>query len=747
MAVSAVQIVVLYPCRFPQDVGRAKQLRGYVLIGISCRRVHRCAMLTDPPVWYLPPCGLTNCLSSTSLSEDDKVATLSLLSDRGAVVLNRPTCPPQPLHSTPTSPGPRASPAGCANVCDSDPTVAAPSEKDFLLCADSAHSRKSCSDGEPSDALVHGTGHGGFLIRGTSSFVSLMGDCGRKERRRWSYRLGSSPIDASCAHVDGIGVICAVAARDGVSLFLALDSSESRGPEYLPGSEAHFTVAVDVSSSGFIAAATIYGRVAIWRCRSAPPAYVGFADTVTFDPDLKTPMHDRITQVLFSPAAASTLLLTVAWWSGRVVMYAFDARWALMWSHECPSDPVETFGTCPGTYLAYSGDASVLAVASGHGVLTFLSTDGGYVVGSVKLGTNDLGARKFEHVKGCASVGEEVLTVLRGSRKLTSTTFPTSDTVAVAVRRAREREREALCPELTLCDKATVRLSFASKSKMLEHRGGNARKLRKIMLPLDAGAVALVDDGPPEKPVPGCLYLTACAASSSYLALVMKSLVLVHFVKKKSWSAIMSPTDVSRCALGKILQGTPTTTQYLILCYSLCEQSVRFWDLETLALFSERQEPLQLAGIVEDVTGCSAGSGRFACLTREKSTATLDADGSSISDGDTLNFVFFEHSSGSYASRSFEMSERGLLTSLDNASFPRSALHVQFYGFWCHGGEAVICLSFSQNVFVALVIVLDGDVLRVSCSGLRVCNDDQGCNKPSSFESARSIATSQSAVD
>lgn len=692
-------------------------------------------MLLELPKSFVPPCGLANCLSSASSTEGCDLP-LSVLWDHGVSRLDL-RIPPE--SGIPWNAGEFANLTLSETRPNGDiSSTSAPQDTTEPSVVTAEHRSCFCSG-----ATAHGASEDGLFIRASTKEVSLLGTSETQESSTWICRLSAVPTDAACGRIRNVGTVGAIAAADGVTLFFVLDDAGRRGPERLPGSEGHITVAVDVSSSGFLAAATIYGRVAIWRCRSDHGADVGFGDTVTFDPSLDLSMEDRITQLLFSPSNAKNTLLAVAWWSGRVSLYAFEGRWSLAWTRTCPTHASEPYGTCPGTYLAFSKDSCVLAVASGHGLMTFLSVRGGFIVGKIAkhIGTGTRKDKESAHVKGFASCGNQVLTVVRGSHLLKLTAFPEDSQVAESVRQGEEIERRKGIKAITLFENAVATVSILPHGACIEHRGGVGRKLRKVQLPLGATSLSISS---PSDDVPfssGCLFVTTCAASSSYLLLGMRSLLLVHFAKKKSWSAIVSPSDISKCTVGKhgyrSENGATYRVQYLAACYSAEEQRLRFWNLETLQVYAEVKDPLHGPGsILQDIGCCQNASGTFLCLAYKEFAhgATAMTKRAEIDD---FELTFFEHVAGNYKKRFVALCCKSLYRYLAlDISHPAPS-HARIHGVWCQGSDALVCLKFTDAHYAAIVVAMDGDMPRISSQGA------WGSAKvPSTEDFVRNIATS-----
>lgn len=568
------------------------------------------------PPSYTPSCHLSNCLSAAA-SSHVAAPHLSLLAESSAHLISE-----EPIRGSPD-----------------------PSSIHVTTPAATAHALGPC---------------GVFVHAGrTSVTVGRAADPGAAAV--WSTPLTFSPCAAAAAGGSSGPPIAIVAGCDGAWLFGRSDAPPAR----LPGTRGHSCVAVDASATGHIACATVSGRVAVWERVAAigdddaePAKGVGgeraadgiaeggesaddyeFVPCAVFDPLPDYAQTDRVTQVLFSPVApeATASVLSVAWWSGRVVCYSLDesGRWLRRWSHRAPPDPHDPYGSAPGTYLTYSADASVLAVAAGHGLLQFLAVECGVLVSAFRV-LPDRPKSLVTHVKGLASLQTEsqrdtAVAVVRGLARFAEIAFPSAAVVQKRVRDDGTRKELELKSKggrvLFSSEEVTVRASSVSGFLELELRF--AKKPKKCSLPL--GATDIVLSQPPKDEAsmqPRRIYASGMFCNASYLAVIVKTFILVNDMKKGKWSAIVPHSETLSCAISCRGSGnvnshvpepsTPNTDSGddMLLCVTSDGLRAHRWSLKTLVPLDGEENRIEFPAAATSVIGCLSNSGYFATMCR-----------------------------------------------------------------------------------------------------------------------------------
>jgi hypothetical protein len=185
-----------------------------------------------------------------------------------------------------------------------------------------------------------------------------------------------------------IGIVVAIAGACGITIYRADSSSryngpspDTRTPQTLPGSYGHPCVSVAMSSSSFVAAANLDGRVAIWELTPGSGTTLEAGEPIVFESGKDCEIHDRVTELQIARLSSSgrcqglSDVLAVAWWSGRVDLYTFDGAWSfattLFLRNTELHDKINY--SVAGTYVTFSADASVLAVCTRLGDLSFWS--------------------------------------------------------------------------------------------------------------------------------------------------------------------------------------------------------------------------------------------------------------------------------------------------------------------------------------------------------------------------------------
>lgn len=526
-------------------------------------------MATLPP-GYVPPIGLANCLSSSRPGPsggngDSAPPTVSLLSSTSAALI----LPSQSLR-TPAAVAHATAPNLTLHVTPSRVTLTSPSSPDITW-------------------------------------------------RTPNVPHPASARDAACATVPSLGVVALVAGSAGVALYTAPAASAPLPPAFLPNSSSHSCVAVDISAtpaSTFIAAATIYGRLALWSLSGA-----AFSSTQAFDAPARAAVHDRVTQVLFS----RNNTLAVAWWSGLVSLYTLTDRWSLSWTHACPPDPHSSFGTCPGTFVAFG--PAVVAAATGHGVVHFLALDGGFTV-SARRAVERRPKSAVTHVKGFCCGDGGVLVLARGNKALVSIAFPASDAVEKSVvaglKQGDMEQLVSLKPPPFDRGNVTVRCREAA----VEIVCSEAKRPRVVALPMGAKEIVLGRPGDDRKS--GTLYASSIYATPQCFVVIVKHVVLACGVEVgASWTAAVAPWDVGVVAVaegpakdGEEWQEKPELKRSVLSVREDGSVGLR-WDAETGQVLDSCEEPLSFPGVVASAVGCLTHSGYFACLVSGE-------DGSSV---------------------------------------------------------------------------------------------------------------------
>jgi hypothetical protein len=550
------------------------------------------------PPTFAPPCGLTNCLSSNSGDTRSTTARVSLLTATGAELL-----------------APHARPS-------EDVTWDGPSKSGTATYEEKTLPVRTAG------ATAHAVGPGGVVVHAGRRLVCIRRISDGTIVSTWDAPLSFTPRDVACADLEKVGAVAAAAGSDGVWLFSKPGASSRR----LHGTEGHSCVAVNICSSGHLACATVYGRVAVWQWNiDGDSEEAEFIATAAFDPQADYAVQDRVIQVLFAPRSAAKVVLCVSWWSGRVCAYEMDesSRWMLSWTHSCPSDPLESFGTAPGTFLAFNADGTVVAAVAGHGVVQFLAIIGGVVVCARRV----LPSRRKKavlYVKGVSHsyAGDEdvLLAVVRGHAQIIESSFPPRDMVLGRIadeEKRKQSDREEQSGEvLYRSEEVTLRGGNGATALLLQLRA--AKTPRKIPLPL--GATDIVLSPPPEDVdamKPDRLYASSASCCAKYLAIAVKSFILVYDMDASEWSAIVPSCDIHLCGFALRHKGGKTaeslsergiTTPDLLVCIAGDGLTARRWSVKDLKPLDAGDASVQLPGVVGSLTGCLSCSGYFACL-------------------------------------------------------------------------------------------------------------------------------------
>jgi hypothetical protein len=490
-----------------------------------------------------------------------------------------------------------------------------------------------------------------------------------------------SPCDAACARFKGLGVVVAVVGANGVALHIAPEDArpgQSMMPAVqLPGSEGHSCVAVALSPTGFIAAATLDGRVAIWKLlKTLDGESLGphsFGDAVVFGPRDDCPMHDRVTQLVFSPPApdfgawpfvSPCPQLAIAWWTGRVDMYQFSHHWSFAWTHKSPQPTTEGYANAPGTYIAFTWSTKplstntsdtaplvrpLLALVTGIGCISFLALpDGQFVFSAPVIAASPRRKKRKEmqarqhaiHVKGMAAMPGGLVTLVRDASCLSWTPLPTSrdveeavsaalrskkesdveEAASVALRSKKESRSQGFSPACIFSD-AEMTITNDIDSQSFRFRR-SARKPIRIPYPLKAKSFLVNRNADTDNALldrnDGCFVASSVAASTGVLVVLANSLLLVHAQK-----AILadSKRDSGNDGWSAIVlpapvdscavsKGITATSAHNLLC---CNRDGRLWRWSIPSLEAMKSTAVLPIG-VRSIVGCLVGSGCFAAL-------------------------------------------------------------------------------------------------------------------------------------
>lgn len=371
-------------------------------------------MLWRKLVWSQPSPGLANCLAA-SLDSSGGVRAVSVLGDNAAMIIK--------LDSTQLG------------------------EDALILC-----SRGS---------LAHAVSPPGFVVHVSANALAIYSEKNDHYENFLSVSVSPfPPRDVACAILRDLGLTVVMATAKGIIVVCCREADPFHvnirpSPlDHLPGSEVHTCVSVAISTQGYIAGATIDGRLIIWVCDHSRAIPQCFSTVAVFSPCEQNSMQDRITHLEFSPFTnnsgkvddSQTLALAVAWWSGRVDMYfRGESGWSSVWTHSSKPLPSkfknDIQGINPGTYVAFAPNSSVVSVATGQGRITFLTFPDGFEI-ATRAGILHSEDNIPCQIKGIAADIAGVLLLSRKYGGLYRIAWPQNDVIAQAISHGMERQKQ-----------------------------------------------------------------------------------------------------------------------------------------------------------------------------------------------------------------------------------------------------------------------------------------------------------------
>jgi WD40 repeat protein len=591
------------------------------------------------------------------------------------------------------------------------------------------------------DIVVHSVGHGGVYVLASKTTIFVY-DLDKRCLATQFSCVPALPRDAACANLKEFGLVIAIAGACGITIYhfdcnsrFTGPCSDMRTPHVLPGSYGYPCVSVAMSSSSFVAAANLDGRVAIWEIISESGTTLEFGEPNVFEPGKDCEMHDRVTDLQISRLSCSgrcqglSDVLAVAWWSGRVDLYKCDGAWSFAKTLSLRNPETydkKNYSVAPGTYLTFSADASVLAVCTGLGNLSFWSVPEGILISSSPIAERPPGTA---HVKGFAAVAAGVVIWLRDMSDVVFASYPEPAHLAFAIAlharaKALDSADNAMNGTRRVYMDVGVQLVICAQLKCMEHRKSGSKKTTRIPFPCHADSIAVGHQ--PSQMDSWAIHNsgyslagTHLAASRKYVVFLMNFLVFVYTLDSGEWTVIISRSRLIICA---IAEGFGDLSRGRVLCASEDGRGWR-WDLTGLQRIDPPESPLRFHARARSIIGCSRGTGTFAVIADPPACDEQRVDSSS-----EFSLTLVESTSGSDALvRSVRLSTCGV-TSCVGSSFPASAV---LAGLWCTGRDAVILLTVAARSFSAFTIdtrgaeltlfgfrVLQGPVVKRASFGL-----------------------------
>jgi hypothetical protein len=581
-------------------------------------------------------------------------------------------------------------------------------------------------------AVAHAVGHGSVSVHASSSMISVYTSDRSTSTAATELLAQFScvpilPRDVACARLDGIGVVVAIAGACGVMTYAVEESTASdnrmtpednQAPRVLSGSYGYPCVAVAVSKHSFVAAATVDGRVAVWELLTVSDVSgIASGKASVFEPREDCPIHDRVTELVLSraPAARSIRgvvdLLAVAWWSGRVDLYVSDDHWAYTASfisaNEAGCEQAEEYCDSPGTYVAFNREASVLAVCTGQGRMSFLSTPDFVHLSSFPVISV---ARETIHVKGIAADSRGVVAWLRERSEFVFNAFPEQALVSHLVNQHAKEKASALYHDVShgarmVYSDVLVQLTISSQMKCLQLRQSGSKKTTRVPFPCNASNV-IVDsrlDPSDIQGVPFCdtwLYSSHLTASPSAVVLLVNFLIFVYGVESRDWAVIISHahTRLVLCSIAKFGEDA------ILLCAAADGRAWR-WRLKHLDRMDLVEAPLVLPDRAQSMIGCFNGTGSFAVISLAGASTQREETDCHV----TLTLIdATEHRETRVRTTVLPIATSGGARNLDELQ------SVLIGGLWCTKSLAVLLLSLEPKRNIALSVSIWGPNLRVS---------------------------------